>query len=241
MIEAATNDGVVTITMVRPERKNALNLEMVQKIRAVLAQADNPRLVVFKSGVPGYFSVGMDLVSLDAGIGGGATSPEVHRSVGQYVDLLKDIASMRCLTVAAVGGLAVGGGVDLLASCDLAIASHDSAFSIAQLRKGIFPLTTSGVVIPRIGQRAFLYWMLTGQNYSAKKARKIGLVNQVVKLDRLDARIEQLTQQILGYDADALSLGIEAVRVGPNLTPMDRLSHLGTLLSLNCQIPRDNQ
>ncbi len=241
MIEVAANDGIVTIKMVRPEGKNALNLEMVRKMRVALAEATDARVVVFKSGIPGYFSVGMDLVSLEAGIKGGATTPELHRSVAEYVDLLKDIVGMRCLTIAAVGGMAVGGGVDLLASCDLAIASDDAAFSIAQLRKGIFPLTTSGVVIPRIGQRAFLYWMLTGQNYSAKKARKIGLVNQVVKRGRLDARIDQLTQQIIGYDADVLALGIEALRVGPNLTPMDRLSHLGVLLTLNCQIPRDNK
>jgi enoyl-CoA hydratase/carnithine racemase len=165
----------------------------------------------------------------------------VYEAVREYVALLKELVSLRCVSIAAVGGMAVGGGVDLLSTCDIVVASETAAFSIAQLRKGIFPLTTSGVVAPRIGQREFVYWLLTGQNYSAKKARALGLVTQVVAADQLEARVEQLVNQIGSFNADALRLGIDAMRVGPNLTAKDRLDHLGALLALNCQIPRGAQ
>jgi enoyl-CoA hydratase/carnithine racemase len=83
-----------------------------------------------------------------------------------------------------------------------------------------------------------LYWALSGQNWSAKKALSMGLLSQVVSADGLDARVTQLVEQVLRFNEDALLLGIDALRTGPNLTPFDRLEHLGALLALNCQIPR---
>ena len=239
MIRAGTSRGVLEITLERPEAKNALDLDMVRELRLALSAATREiRIAVLRSAVPGVFSLGMDLAALQGGIAAGARSPEVHAAAAEYVGLLKDLAALRALTIAEVDGLAVGGGVDLLSACDLVIASDRSAFSIAQLRKGIFPLTTSGVVVPRIGHREFLYWMLSGQNYSADKARRLGLVSQVVPHGELAARVAALVERTLSYEGEALRLGIEALRVGPSLPLAERLDHLGALLALNCQIPR---
>ena len=238
MIRAATRTGVLEIALERPEAKNALDLDMVRELRLALSAVTREiRVVVVKSAVPGVFSLGMDLAALQGGIAAGASSPQVHAACDEYVGLLKDLSALRAISIAEVGGMAVGGGVDLLAACDLVIASDRAAFSIAQLRKGIFPLTTSGVVIPRIGQREFLYWMLSGQNYSADKVRRLGLVSQVVPHDQLGARVAALVERILSYDAEAVRLGIEALRIG-HLPLAERLDHLGVLLALNCQIPR---
>ena len=239
MIRAGTSPGVLEITLERPEAKNALDLDMVRELRLALAAVTREvRVVVLKSAVPGVFSLGMDLAALQGGIAAGAGSPEVYAAAAEYVGLLKDISALRAITIAEVGGLAVGGGVDLLSACDLVIASDRAAFSIAQLRKGIFPLTTSGVVVPRIGHREFLYWMLSGQNYSADKARRLGLVSQVVPHGELAARVSALVERILSYEPEAVRLGIEALRVGASLQLAERLDHLGALLALNCQIPR---
>jgi methylglutaconyl-CoA hydratase len=238
MIELQRDDGVLTVWVNRPEAKNALNLDMVRALRAALTHDSEVRVIVLKSRVPGVFSIGMDLAALQAGIAGGVTSPQIYEAVRDYVALLQDLCAARCPTIAAVGGIAVGGGVDLVAACDLVVASDAAAFSIAQLRKGIFPLTTSGVVVPRIGEREFLAWLLSGQNWSAAKARKLGLVSHVVPAAELDARVAELTRQIVRFDADALRLGMDALRAGRNLTPVARLEHLGALLALNCQIPR---
>lgn len=239
MIRAATRDGVLEIAIERPEARNALDLDTVREMRLALAAATRDTLVVvLRSAVPGVFSLGMDLAALQGGIAAGAGPHQVHAAAQEYVGLLKDISALRAISIAEVGGMAVGGGVDLLAACDLAIASDRAAFSIAQLRKGIFPLTTSGVVVPRIGHREFLYWMLSGQNYSADKARRLGLVSQVVPDGELAARVTGLVDRILSYDREALRLGIEALRVGPTLALAERLDHLGALLALNCQLPR---
>jgi enoyl-CoA hydratase len=239
MIRATRSPGVLYLTLDRPEAKNALDLGMVDGLRRSLAALPREtRVVVLRSALPGYFSIGMDLAALDGGIAGGASAATVHAATTAYVALLEELVSVRALTIAEIGGMAVGGGVDLVAACDLAIAAEGSAFSIAQLRKGIFPLTTSGLVIPRIGQREFLYWMLTGQNYPARKARKLGLINDVAPADQLGARVQALVDRIVSYDAEALGLGIEALRQAAHLPPRDRLNHLGVLLSMNCQLPR---
>lgn len=241
---ATTPNGLLTVKLTRPEAKNALNIEMVRAFREALVrgvEGKPPRAVILKSGVAGVFSIGMDLVALEAGIEGGATSPDVYEATREYVALLKDIVSARCLTIAVVDGVAVGGGVDLASSCDFLFASDRAAFSVAQLRKGIFPLTTSGVVVPRIGERAFLYWALSGQNWSAKKALKMGLATQAWPAAELDGRVNQFVDQVLGYNREALQLGIDALRMHHGMRPEDRLEHLGALLALNCQIPRGSR
>jgi enoyl-CoA hydratase/carnithine racemase len=237
-VQTEKRPGVVTLTLDRPGARNALDLDMVAELRRGLADLPSgTRVVHLRSAVPGVFSLGMDLGALEAGLAGGAGAAAVHGAVTEYVGLLKQLCGLRALSIAEVDGLAVGGGVDLIAACDLAIASAGSAFSIAQLRKGVFPLTTSGVVVPRIGEREFLYWMLSGQNYSADKARRLGLVSLVVPAAELAARVRALVDRTLAYDADAMRLGIEALRMGP-LPIAERLDHLGALLALNCQLPR---
>jgi len=162
VIRAESSQGLLELALERPEAKNALDLDMVREMRLALsAVTRETRVVVLRSAVPGVFSLGMDLAALQGGIAAGATSPQVHEASSEYVGLLKDIARLGAISIAEVDGMAVGGGVDLIAACDLAIASDRSAFSIAQLRKGIFPLTTSGVVVPRIGHREFLSWILS--------------------------------------------------------------------------------
>jgi methylglutaconyl-CoA hydratase len=235
VIRSEKRAGALVLTMDRQEARNALDLDMVIGLRRALADLGrDTRVVVLRSAVRGVFSLGMDLAALEAGLAGGAGPAAVRAATGEYAGLLEQITSLRAISIAEVSGLAVGGGVDLLAACDLALASDEAAFSIAQLRKGVFPLTTSGVVIPRIGQSAFLYWLLSGQNYSADKARRIGLVSEVTRPEQLSARCDALVERILGYDPEALALGIEALRVGPELGSAHRLAHLGALLALNC-------
>ena len=144
MIHVEKRPGVLTLTLDRAAARNALDLDMVTGMRAALAGLEREtRVVVLRSAVRGVFSLGMDLTALDAGLAAGAGTPGVIAATGAYVALLKELSAARAITIAEVGGMAVGGGVDLLSSCDLCIASDDAAFSIAQLRKGIFPLTTS--------------------------------------------------------------------------------------------------
>jgi methylglutaconyl-CoA hydratase len=238
-VRIQTGPGSVSITLDRPGARNALDLATVDELRRALAGLPiDTRVVVLRSAVDRVFSLGMDLAALEAGLAGGAGAAEVRAATTAYVDLLKQLLALPALSVAEVGGMAVGGGVDLVASCDLAIASDTAAFSIAQLRTGIFPLTTSGVVAPRIGQSAFLAWMLSGQNYSAEKVRRLGLVSQVVPAAELGTRVQALVDRILSYDGDALRLGIQGLRTSAALAPAERLDHLGALLAINCQLPR---
>jgi enoyl-CoA hydratase/carnithine racemase len=237
-LETSIEGGVLTVTMTRPEAKNALDIDMVRIFRKALQAETRPRALVLRSNVPGVFSIGMDLAALDAGVSGGASSPELYEGTREYVSLLKELVSARFPTIAVVDGVAVGGGVDLCGACDMVFSSERAAYSVAQLRKGIFPLTTSGLLVPRIGERAFIWWALSGQNYAPQKCVDLGLVTQVWPSADLDKRVAEVVSRILGYSPAALQLGMDALRMDVRLPPIERLEHLGALLALNTHIPR---
>lgn len=239
MLHGSLKDYVLTIVLERPEQKNALNLHMVKTMRGLLRDhGPVAHAVVLKSAVKGYFSIGMDLAELNSRTAEGATSPEVHAAACEYAELLKDMMKLPCPMIAAVDGMAVGGGVDLLGASDVVIASSTSVFSVAQLRKGVFPLTTSGVLIPKIGETEFMFWMLSGQNYSAPKVLKLGLISQIVRPDEIGTRVDQFVQRTLSYNQDALRIGMQAIRSGRSADTVRKLDHLSALLALNCQLDR---
>jgi enoyl-CoA hydratase/carnithine racemase len=236
-IEITQGDGCISVTIHRPEAKNALNSECVQTLARLKGMLDGPTppiAVVLRSRVPGYFCLGMDLEHLARTKAAPGRNADKFDYVRNYSDLLSSWQRFPCLTIAAVDGLAVGGGVDLAASCDLVIASEEASFSIAQIRNGVFPLTTSAVLIPQIGRRRFLNWALSGQYYSAKRAQRLGLVSHVVKSGEVDSFTQRMLDVVRNYDPAVLRLGIQAVR-STAASALDRLEQAGPLLGLNCE------
>lgn len=143
--------------------------------------------------------------------------------------------------MAEVDGLTVGGGVDILGGCDLVLASENSAFSIAQLRNHVFPLTTSAMMIPIIGKNAFLYWCLSGQNYAAQRLWKMGLISQVLPAKELKGRTRQFITQLRSYDKDILNLGILSVRQSQRMKQAEYLTYLSAQLTHNCLIRKERE
>ena len=219
--------------------KNALDSDAVDALRAIFAElrrAENAASVfVLRSKVAGYFCCGMNLAYLDDHIHQ-ANQEILLRHINNYAAFLKELLELPCVTIAEVDGLAVGGGVDILAGFDLVMASEDSAFSIAQLRNQVFPLTTSGMLIPRIGRSAFLYWCLSGQNYNAAKLHALGLINQVFSADSLPEATRRFIAQILSYDARLLHLGLDAVRQDRSRHQSQHLAYLAAQLAHNCRM-----
>jgi len=179
-VETSLEDGVLRIILRSNPTKNALGPAIVGKIRSALHDAGDCHdlaLVTVESRVENVFSIGMDL-SLLAGNGRQELTWQSMEQINAYVELLVDIARLPVPTLAIVDGVAVGGGVDIACSCDLVLATFDAAFSIAQFRNGVFPWTTSAVLVPRIGVARFTQWALSGVSYGARQLLGYGLVTQ---------------------------------------------------------------
>ncbi|WP_395673237.1 enoyl-CoA hydratase-related protein [Phenylobacterium sp.] len=190
---AATVDGAATVTMNRPQRRNAFDADLISALEEAfrtLAGAEGLR-VVFVRGAGQVFSAGADLEWMRAA----ADSSEADNRADAFemARMLKQLWDLPALTVALVQGGALGGGAGLVAACDLAVATADAKFSFSEVRLGLIPATISPYVIQAIGPRTARGLFATGRVFDAAYAEHIGLVTETVAdavgLDAVQARI----------------------------------------------------
>jgi enoyl-CoA hydratase len=228
-------DRCLRLAMDDSARRNALGDAAVTALRDSLALADASneiRCVLLESAVDGVFSVGMDLAALEGKRP--ANVWEGYFDLTAYTELLAAMLSFRKPLIAGVDGIAVGGGVDLIAACDLALATERSGFLISQLRKGVFPFTTTALLTRRLGRARVLHWALSGQVYPARKLLELGLVAELTPSLPRD-ELPPLVRRLLGYDAETLMAGWRACRFGEAEAIAARLREVASLLALNCQ------
>jgi len=239
MIEVLRDGSVTRVVLSRADTRNALDLETVRRMRRLLDETTRDpecRVVVLESSVPRVFSVGMDLDGLRGTIDRGAGPADLLDIAGEYVGLLDALLRCKCLTIAAVDGVAVGGGVDLSAACDITLATSQAAFSIALLRRNVFPVTTYGVLAPRIGHHAFMQWLANGQYYSAERAQRISLVSEVVASDALEHRALELAARFSAFAPGQVSLGMSMIRRVLADPVRERAAELSAWLALNLEM-----
>jgi len=238
-VDIAIDRGVLRLSIDVPEARNALDLVTVSAMRKALADArEDPflRLVEIKSALPRVFSIGMNLEKLHA-------APDVgvwqsFSAITDYAELLIDLALMPVPTLAIVDGIAAAGGVELACICDTVIGTSNAAFSIAQLRKGIFPFITSAVLVPRLGQSRFLHWALSGQTFPAKKLLELGLINQLCAPGELERAVSIFVDRVLHFDPTTLRAGVVALRAEAEADIRGRIHRALSLFTLNCMALR---
>ena len=207
----ATEDGVATITIDRPHRRNAFDAETIAKLAEIfetLQGAEGVR-IVFLRGNGGHFSAGADLDWMRMAADWSADDNR-DDSMGM-ARMLKALTEIPALTVALVEGSAFGGGAGLTAACDMAIASADARFAFSEVKLGLTPATISPYVVAAIGARTAKGLFATGRPFDAAYAEKIGLVQEVVADSAaLDAAKDRLAREIMacapGAVADAKTL-----------------------------------
>lgn len=191
-------DRVAWITLDRPENRNALSAELVNELHAHLENALQDKQVhsIVITGNGQAFCAGADLKSPPgASISGGGRAIPFALVLQNILDANKPI-------VAAVNGAAFGGGIGLLAACDIVIADETAQFSFSEVRLGVIPAVISVVVLPRLGEHHARRLFLNGQRFSGADAVQYGLVHQAVPGSALQSAVEK--------ELEALSLG------GPN-------------------------
>lgn len=196
--------GVLTLTIDREERRNALSPEVLAGLLAgVREPGDGVRVVVVTGAGPKAFCAGADLGAFDAD----ATQLELHERRGGLRDLILAIRDCPLPVVARVQGLALAGGLGLALACDLVVASEDAAFGTPEVDVGLWPFMIGALVARHVSPKHALDLMLTGRRVSAQVAYEWGLVSRVVPAAGLDAAVAELCAELAAKSPLVLRLG----------------------------------
>ena len=191
------NRGIVTLTLDRPEAKNALSAALVARITESfesLAGDATVRAIVL-TGAGDVFCAGADIGEMRAA---GQAPPEQNEADSRrFARMLECIERQPQPTVALVNGAAYGGAVGLVAACDIALAVTDARFALSEVRLGLVPAMISPYVIRAIGTREARRWFLTGEAMDAATALRIGLVHETAAAGDLGAAADGILRALL--------------------------------------------
>lgn len=202
-VEAA--DGVVTITLNRPEKRNALNAAMINELtRAFEAAANAPACgVVLLTGAGNAFCAGMDLAHLESLA---AKTQEEHRAdTEQIARLLRALYDLPKPTIAAVNGAAVAGGMGLATVCDFTLAAPEAKFGYTEVRIGFIPAIVSTFLRQQVGDKRARDLLLTGRQIQAQEAFEMGLVTRVISAPELMDEARALAEKLLQNSPQAMA------------------------------------
>jgi len=192
-----TDKNIATLTLNRPLTHNAFDDQLIRDLMAAvrsLEQKPQVRAVLLTANGPS-FCAGADLQWMKRTAG--YSQPDNQREAEDLAGVMRRLSILPKPTIAVVQGAAYGGGVGLVAACDIAIAAESATFSFSEVKLGLIPSVISPYVINAIGARAARRYFLTGERFSATEAHRLGLVHEVVPLDTLTRRAEMLVETLL--------------------------------------------
>jgi methylglutaconyl-CoA hydratase len=195
-LELKIDAGLATVTLNRPDKRNAISYELIEELLAVLDEvAKSPALVLILTGAGKAFCSGMDLDNLKALTG---RSPEHSLKDSETMArLFRSLYDFFKPTIAAVNGPAIAGGCGLATLCDFTLAVPDAKFGYTEVRIGFVPAIVSTFLLRQIGEKHARDLLLTGRIISADEAYRIGLINEIVAPDKLLDRARELAAQLM--------------------------------------------
>ena len=205
LISSTDQRGVLTLSMNRPAVHNAFDARMIEELTKALQAADRDdavRLVVI-TGAGACFSAGADINWMRSLVN--ASREENERDALRLAELMRSLNYLSKPTLAKVNGAAFGGGLGLIAACDVAVATEGSMFGLTEVRLGLVPAVISPYVIRRIGETHARRYFLSAERFDSQRACEIGLVQQTAPMARLDETIEDIIGHILNGGPLALS------------------------------------
>ncbi|MDJ0942907.1 MAG: enoyl-CoA hydratase [Kiloniellales bacterium] len=201
-------EGVATLTLNRPKAYNALSLEMMRSLRAVLeAIACEPevRAVVLQGAGKG-FCAGHDLKELRANPG----RPFYEETFAECSRLMLAIVRLPIPVIAKVHGIATAAGCQLVATCDLAVAAETARFATPGVNIGLFCSTPMVALSRNVPRKQAMEMLLLGEMQPARRGLEIGLINRAVPEAELDAAVEEMARTLLSKSPLILKIGKEA-------------------------------
>ena len=203
-ITVADEASIRTITLNRPERRNAITPEMQEELIAALenAAADRCRVVVLR-GVGDAFCSGLDLQALNNPSG---EVPANHQANAERIaQLFRTLYELPMPTIAAVHGAAMAGGAGLAICCDFTVAVPAAKFGFPEVRIGFVPALVSVFLALQIGDKRTRDILLTGRHFDAAEAHRLGIVNEIVAPESLMDRVGALAQTLAANSPESLA------------------------------------
>ncbi len=197
--------GVATIIMNRPESHNAFDDKMILQLHSMIAgfvDDCSVRVVVLKARGKS-FSAGADLNWMKRMTI--YSEEENYRDALDMADFFYDLSTLALPTIAVVQGAAFGGGVGLVAACDIAIAADAALFGVTEVKLGLIPAVISPYLSRAMGERNAQRYALTGERFSAADAKAMGLVHKVVRESDLDWVCGKMCDQLLANGPEAMA------------------------------------
>jgi len=206
-IQVTQADGRLTLTLNRPESLNSLTTEMFAELERLLAEVarwDDVRVLVV-TGAGRAFSSGVDLSVLQQ-MASGISGQAFRRELARLQAVFNALEELEKPTIAAVNGIALGGGLILALCCDFRLASEDAVFGLPEVRLG-FPVVMGTHRLTRVvGVARAKELAMTGKRISARQAEAMGLVHSVLPADQLDQAVDELASTLEGLAPLALGL-----------------------------------
>jgi methylglutaconyl-CoA hydratase len=210
-IQLAIDARVATVTLNRPDKRNAISYELIDDLLAALDEVGKSAAqVLILTGAGKAFCSGMDLENLKTLIG---RAPEQSvKDSETMARLFRTLYDFPKPTIAAVNGPAIAGGCGLATLCDFTLAAPEAKFGYTEVRIGFVPAIVSIFLLRQVGEKHARDLLLTGRIFGADEARRIGLINEVVAPEKLIDRARELAVQLmensptsLGYTKRLLS------------------------------------
>ena len=223
VISQVDNDGNATVMLNRPEAHNAFDPEMVEALTSTLKKLEaNPKVrALVMLGAGRNFCAGADIEHMKKSA---AFSPEQNfKAARQTARMLYTLYKLKKPTIACVRGAVRGGGVGLVAACDIAIASRDATFRLSEVKLGIIPAMISPYVIAAIGERYAHRYMLSGEEFDVAEAFRIGLLHDIAEDEALNAAVGRMLAHLYSSGPHALVAIKQLIPVSTHATIDDAI------------------
>lgn len=192
-----SGNGVARVTLNRSQRRNALDAGMIRDLYSAFHElgCDPSIQVVVLAGTGSAFCAGADLNWMRSN--GAVSASEARKDAEQLMEMFRAIDECPCPVIGRIHGPAFGGGVGLIAVCDIAVAVEDVTFALTELRLGLIPAVIAPLLVGKTGASFSRRFCLTAEPFSAATAQRFDLIHEVVPGDKLDSRVDELVNLIL--------------------------------------------
>ena len=230
-VSVSEDELVLHATIDRPSQHNAMNENVMVGLKDALDAADDSsvRLVVL-SGAGGTFCSGGDLTEMSKLID--ADPQEYREYLSSISEIMAKLRDTDALTLAAIEGYCLAGGMGLAQSCDIVVAEDEATFGTPEKESGLFPMQVLSPIMRSVHQKKGMWMMFTGEKFGAEEAERIGLLSKIYPTKEFDDKLGDLIDTLVNASPTAISMGKEAYYSQEDMEFDDSLDYLSEMFSL---------